>query len=632
MKKRVKRFNRRDNRNRTIIIGLIILILIAIAIYFIAKNITGNAITGFAVSDDSKIYAKAVKSSYGAKCLSPNKNDGSFNIGYVSKKDYSGISEFDISSLSGKPIKTAEICFAKVNTNNVDFEIRLIAEDSLKCPSDLSGQIILTKTFTERFINGKYFCLDVKDYVVSSLNSNKNSIFVSIAGKRVSKSGSNYIEIRGFDKRNKYTPYLKYELVPCTPDWNCGEWGACSNDIQTKTCTDKNKCGVSPPQSLTQKACFDPKDCSMSGVGMYDFVTNTFYLKNKFKAGAPDIIFKFGNRAGNTKDYYIFGGDTVDNSYFKKNTVRFFTTSINPALFNNIKAFGPLIPIVGDWNGDGIDTVGLFEWDTGKFYLKNSNSAGEADIIFTFNNADIMRDKNIVNRVMVNYPKVTEPFSQIYVYPFAGDWNGDGIDTVAVYDDITKKVYYKNSNSDGDADSVAELEGTYPTSSGDYNGDGKDKVYVQLSEYGGAYQGHFGGVVFNGITYEQLNEYDRYCGDLYLDTANKRAYYFAGSIVGDFNNDGKDEEGLVDLEGGKSVFYSCNSLTYNPSTVTYTPNSADCISFTFTQDIGSDLKAFWNEHLDSASCNGYNYKGYYPIKYAFKFPIAGNWVGCNRIV
>jgi lysophospholipase L1-like esterase len=39
---------------------------------------------------------------------------------------------------------------------------------------------------------------------------------------------------------------------------------------------------------------------------------------------------------------------------------------------------------MGDWNGDGIDTVGLFNPLTNRFYLRNSNSGDKADIGFSY--------------------------------------------------------------------------------------------------------------------------------------------------------------------------------------------------------------------------------------------------------
>jgi hypothetical protein len=33
----------------------------------------------------------------------------------------------------------------------------------------------------------------------------------------------------------------------------------------------------------------------------------------------------------------------------------------------------------GDWNGDGIDTVGVYRPATGLLYIRNSNTTGVAD-------------------------------------------------------------------------------------------------------------------------------------------------------------------------------------------------------------------------------------------------------------
>ncbi|MFY9610391.1 MAG: hypothetical protein WAU45_17485 [Blastocatellia bacterium] len=41
-------------------------------------------------------------------------------------------------------------------------------------------------------------------------------------------------------------------------------------------------------------------------------------------------------------------------------------------------------PIVGDWNGDGVDTMGLYDPAHGAFFLRDSNTGGIADIMFTY--------------------------------------------------------------------------------------------------------------------------------------------------------------------------------------------------------------------------------------------------------
>lgn len=98
------------------------------------------------------------------------------------------------------------------------------------------------------------------------------------------------------------------------------------------------------------------------------------------------------------------------------------------------------IPFVGDFDGDGIATIGLFRPSTGMFYLKNTHTEGPADIEFAFG-----ADGDI---------------------PIAGDWGAqDGIDTVAVYRPSTGTFFFRYDNSAGPADETLEfgvLDG-YPT-------------------------------------------------------------------------------------------------------------------------------------------------------------------------
>ncbi|HEX9761503.1 MAG TPA: hypothetical protein VGA97_00250, partial [Acidimicrobiia bacterium] len=37
-------------------------------------------------------------------------------------------------------------------------------------------------------------------------------------------------------------------------------------------------------------------------------------------------------------------------------------------------------PLAGDWNGDGVDSPGVFRGGT--FYLRNSNSTGAANLVY----------------------------------------------------------------------------------------------------------------------------------------------------------------------------------------------------------------------------------------------------------
>ncbi len=82
------------------------------------------------------------------------------------------------------------------------------------------------------------------------------------------------------------------------------------------------------------------------------------------------------------------------------------------------------IPIVGDWDGDGTDTMGLFRPSTGTFFLRDDWAGGNATITMT--GVGLSTD-----------------------VPIVGDWDGDGVDTVGVYRSSTRRFYLKNGFSSG---------------------------------------------------------------------------------------------------------------------------------------------------------------------------------------
>ncbi|MCB1247354.1 MAG: M23 family metallopeptidase, partial [Acidimicrobiia bacterium] len=93
-------------------------------------------------------------------------------------------------------------------------------------------------------------------------------------------------------------------------------------------------------------------------------------------------------------------------------------------------------PFIGDFDGDGTDTVGLYRTSTGFVYFTNRNETGTADFEFYY---------GIPGDVI-----------------FAGDWDGNGVDTVAVFRSSTRRVYMNLDNAPGSAD-WAGYVGTNPT-------------------------------------------------------------------------------------------------------------------------------------------------------------------------
>lgn len=147
------------------------------------------------------------------------------------------------------------------------------------------------------------------------------------------------------------------------------------------------------------------------------------------------------------------------------------------------------LPVVGDWDGDGIDTIGVFRH--GEFHLRNSNSAGYADLVITLGQSGdtpvagdwdgdgktdvgVFRDgfwklrdsQGYVNEFQYGAPGMT---------PFVGDWTGSGFDTVGVraYD----WMHLRTSNTSGFGE-IVFLYGTpdmLPLA-GDFDGNGSATI------------------------------------------------------------------------------------------------------------------------------------------------------------
>jgi hypothetical protein len=133
----------------------------------------------------------------------------------------------------------------------------------------------------------------------------------------------------------------------------------------------------------------------VASVGVFDPATNNFFLTNTNGPGAAaDFTFSFG--VGGQGAIPIAGdwnGDGVD-------TIGIYIPSSKTFLLRNQNAggnadaqfvFGPsnATPVAGDWDGDGVDTIGTFSRltpliQTMVFNLRNSNSAGAADLVLTF--------------------------------------------------------------------------------------------------------------------------------------------------------------------------------------------------------------------------------------------------------
>ena len=135
-------------------------------------------------------------------------------------------------------------------------------------------------------------------------------------------------------------------------------------------------------------------------------------------------------------------------------------------------------PFMGDWDGDGVETPGLYRQSDGYVYLRNSNTQGIADIKFFFGNPGDVPIAGDFNNDGFDTVSIYRPSNQTfyiinklgsgdqglgaadfsYVFgnpgdkPFVGDFDADGVETVGLHRESTGLVYFRNSHTQGNAD------------------------------------------------------------------------------------------------------------------------------------------------------------------------------------
>ena len=188
--------------------------------------------------------------------------------------------------------------------------------------------------------------------------------------------------------------------------------------------------------------------------GVFRPSNGLLYLKNKNETGFADMALNYGMPS----DYPVVGdwdgNGTVTIGIYRNGY--FYLRNENTIGFANVVfAFGQPgdQPIAGDWDGDGVDTTGVFRPSTGQFLLRNSNSTGIAEMSFYLGNVG---DVGI-----------------------AGDWDGDGVDTTGVFRPSNGIIFLKNTNETGFADIALNygIPGDRPVT-GDWNNDGLDTIGV----------------------------------------------------------------------------------------------------------------------------------------------------------
>jgi subtilisin family serine protease len=222
----------------------------------------------------------------------------------------------------------------------------------------------------------------------------------------------------------------------------------------------------------------------------------TFYASNTWADGPAEYTYTFGQPT----DEILVGdwdGDGVDtiavrrgNRYLINNSVR----GDEPVTEINFGRASDTV-LVGDWNGDGFDTLAVRRGAT--YFISNRIATGPAEVEVTYGRAaddvyvgDFDGDRTdslmvrrgntyfISNSLRGGPADVVLNYGRASDTVLVGDWDGDDLDTLAVR--RGNEYFVRNDLSDGRAEyTVRYGRASDIVHVGDWNGDGTDTPAVQ---------------------------------------------------------------------------------------------------------------------------------------------------------
>jgi hypothetical protein len=194
-------------------------------------------------------------------------------------------------------------------------------------------------------------------------------------------------------------------------------------------------------------------------------------VRDALTTGSADLTFRFGSVAQQAVvgDWDGDGDDTIGLVDLDPSVIPPTWAVVNRLRSGTIpdptRARGSLGPpatrsglraIAGDWNGDGKDTIGVYDPSEGRFWLRATNASTASTVSFLFGGS--------------------QPRAQ--VWPVVGDWDDDGVDSVGIVRRDTNRWRLRDSNTAGPADHDffwGDDNGDIPFGI-DTDGDGRDTV------------------------------------------------------------------------------------------------------------------------------------------------------------
>jgi len=183
-------------------------------------------------------------------------------------------------------------------------------------------------------------------------------------------------------------------------------------------------------------------DIDLETIGLYDPSSALFLLKHSDAKKDNSTIFQYGPFK-NTMQVLIgdWTGSGLDSTglYDAQSGVFFLKENLHVDTSEDINFhFGPcdshMQALVGDWDASGYDKVALYLAEDGLFFLKTNNQ---------------VNDNSETHCYFGPQGK--------HIQAFVGDWTGIGHDGVGVYDKQSGTVYLKNDCISGNADIIIQF-------------------------------------------------------------------------------------------------------------------------------------------------------------------------------